>query len=61
MVFFLILFFFCLSRAGELENLIDYALKNSPRLKVYQSMIESTKYKGKIFKKLTKPIPIHRT
>ncbi|MFN3976690.1 MAG: TolC family protein [Aquificaceae bacterium] len=55
MVFFLILFFFCLSRAGELENLINYALKNSPRLKVYQSMIESTKYKEKYSKSLPNP------
>jgi len=47
MVFLLILnlFFFSLSKAGELESLIDYALKNSPRLKVYQSMIESTKHR----------------
>lgn len=55
MVFFLILFFFCLSRAGELENLIDYALKNSPRLKVYQSMIESTNYREKYSKSLPNP------
>ncbi|MFN4013577.1 MAG: TolC family protein [Aquificaceae bacterium] len=55
MVFFLILFFFCLSRAGELENLINYALKNSPRLKVYQSMIESTNYREKYSKSLPNP------
>lgn len=57
MVFLLILnlFFFSLSKAGELENLIDYALKNSPRLKVYQSMIESTKYRETYSKSLPNP------
>lgn len=57
MVFLLILnlFFFSLSKAGELENLIDYALKNSPRLKVYQSMIESTKHRETYSKSLPNP------
>ncbi len=57
MVFLLILnlFFFSLSKAGELESLIDYALKNSPRLKVYQSMIESTKYRETYSKSLPNP------
>lgn len=57
MVFLLILnlFFFSLSKAGELESLIDYALKNSPRLKVYQSMIESTKHRETYSKSLPNP------
>lgn len=57
MLFLLILnlLFLSLSKAGELESLIDYAIKNSPRLKVYQSMIESTKYREKYSKSLPNP------
>ncbi len=57
MVFLLILnlLLLSLSKAGELETLIDYAIKNSPRLKAYQSMIESTKYREKYSKSLPNP------
>ncbi len=51
----LILFILSSSEAGELEGLIDYALKNSPLLKSYTHMKKSTEYRERYLKSLPNP------
>lgn len=56
MVFLIIIFFlFSTSKAKEVEDLIDYALKNSPRLKIYEDLKRSLKYRSDYFKSLPNP------
>ncbi len=51
----LILFILSSSEAGELEGLIDYALKNSPLLKSYTHMKKSKEYRERYLKSLPNP------
>ncbi|MFN3598588.1 MAG: TolC family protein [Aquificaceae bacterium] len=54
------LILFCLfliytAQAGQIEELIEYALKNSPRLKVYEELKASTKRREEYSKSLQNP------
>ncbi len=54
------LILFCLfliytAQAGEVEELIEYALKNSPRLKIYEELKASTKHREEYSKSLPNP------
>ena len=57
MLIFLIISFFLLSvsKAEEIEKLVDYALKNSPKLKVYEDLKRALKYKSDYSKSLSNP------
>ncbi len=51
----LLLLFFALSWGGELDNLISYALENSPKVKQYERLKESIKPKERYSKTLPNP------
>jgi outer membrane protein TolC len=51
----LLLLLFALSWGGELDNLISYALENSPKVKQYQKLKESIRYKERYSKTLPNP------
>jgi outer membrane protein TolC len=51
----LLLLLLALSWGGELDNLISYALENSPKIKQYEKLKESMRYKERYSKTLPNP------
>ncbi|MGC8853162.1 MAG: hypothetical protein ACP5P0_06115 [Hydrogenobacter sp.] len=52
----LLLLLFALSWGGELDNLISYALENSPKVRQYEKLKESIKYKERYSKTFLTPL-----
>jgi hypothetical protein len=51
----LLLLLLAFSWGGELDNLISYALENSPKIKQYEKLKESMRYKERYSKTLPNP------
>jgi len=54
--FFLFFFLFSLSYSGELEEILYYALENSPKIKEYEKLKKSLEYREKYALSLPNPI-----